>query len=195
MNHHKHHTHPAHADHKHHAHHHVHQSADMLLDGVPVAIVTVSDRASTGEYKDEAGPVLAAAVREVGGSVQSLVIVPDEHDRIVEALRCAEAEGVQLILTSGGTGCSPRDVTPEATQAFCKRMVPGIAELMRMRSLEITPRAVLSRAVAGLSDTCLVINLPGSPRAALENFGFVVEVLDHALKTLSGVKQSCARKL
>lgn len=152
-----------------------------------VAILTISDRCSAGEAEDKSGPALAESARGFGAQVAFSQIVPDEQKQI-EAVLCewADAGEVDVILTTGGTGIATRDVTPEATLAVVERQVPGIAEAMRAGSLNITPRAMLSRAVAGIRGKCLVINLPGSPKGAVECFEIISSVLEHAVDLLAG---------
>lgn len=158
------------------------------------AVLTVSDRSFRGERPDEGGPLVAGLLREAGFAVVKTAIVPDEQSLIETALReIADTGEVQLLVTTGGTGFAPRDVTPEATQAVCQRMVPGIPETMRYASLQITPRAMLSRAQAGIRGSTLIINLPGSPKAAKENIEAVLPALGHGLEMLSGRPTDCAK--
>jgi molybdopterin adenylyltransferase len=156
------------------------------------AILTLSDKGSRGERVDESGPVLTVWLAERGvRTVQSRVIA-DEFEQIVAVLtEWADADAADLILTTGGTGVSPRDVTPEATLQIVERVIPGLGELMRMKSLEKTPMASLSRAVAGIRNQSLIINLPGSPRGALENLEAVWPVLDHAVEKIRGGQEDC----
>ncbi len=147
-------------------------------------VITVSDRASQGVYADEAGPAACELLGAQGYNVTGTAIVPDEMAAIEQAIRDAAANDVALVVTSGGTGLSPRDVTPEATAKACDRMVPGLGEAMRAASAKITPFAWLSRATAGTLGRTLVLNVPGSPKAATENLEAVLVPLDHALKTL-----------
>jgi len=153
------------------------------------AVITVSDRASAGVYEDKTGPVLAEMLKEAGYDVREMLVIPDERDQIEAAFIRLADQGTALILSAGGTGLSPRDVTPEATAAVCQRMVPGIPEAMRAASLRITPRGMLSRSAAGIRDRSLIINLPGSPKAAKENLEAVLPALDHGLAILSGDKE------
>jgi len=156
-------------------------------------IITVSDRCFAGEREDLSGPALAACLREQGFELLSPVLVPDEQPRIQAALLAACAADAALVLTTGGTGFAPRDVTPEATLAVCEKQVPGIPEAMRAASLQITPRAMLSRAAAGIRGRTLIVNLPGSPRAALENLTPVLPAISHGLEMLrSEGPQDCA---
>ncbi len=156
------------------------------------AVVTVSDRASRGEREDGSGPVLAGLLSENGYDVVSFSIVPDEQGVIEAEFRRLVASDVALVLTTGGTGFSPRDVTPEATAAVCERMAPGIPEAMRAASMAITPRACLSREAAGICGRTLIVNLPGSPKAARENIEAVIGVIAHGLRILRGGPADCA---
>ncbi len=152
-----------------------------------VGILTVSDRASSGEYQDQSGPLIADMVaRELGWSVKKQSIVIDEIEAISQLLRQWSDEGVSLILTTGGTGFAPRDVTPEATLKVITRETPGISQALRLESLKITRHAMLSRAVAGIRKQSLIINLPGSPRAVKENLDVLIPVLPHALSLITG---------
>lgn len=155
-------------------------------------VITVSDRSFRGERPDTAGPQVAALLRAAGYEVGGVVIVPDERDEIAAALRAAAQEDIALIVTTGGTGFAPRDVTPEATMDVCERMAPGIGEAMRYASLQITPRAMLSRATAGILRRSLIVNLPGSPKAAKENLEAVLPTLEHGLEMLRGGPADCA---
>lgn len=158
------------------------------------AVLTVSDRSFRGERPDEAGPLVVHLLMEAGFSVTKTLTVPDERLRIEAALRnWSDREPVDLIVTTGGTGFSPRDVTPEATLAVCERLAPGIPEAMRYASLQITPRAMLSRAQAGIRRSTLIVNLPGSPKAARENLEAVLPSLQHGLEMLSGRPADCAQ--
>ncbi len=157
------------------------------------AVVTVSDRCFRGERPDGAGPAAAEMLEKAGYRVVETVLVPDEEERIRAALvRLADERDAALIVTSGGTGFSPRDVTPEATLAVCRRLTPGIPEAMRAASLAITPRAMLSRAAAGIRGRSLIVNLPGSPKAVRENLAAVLPALEHGLEMLRGGEADCA---
>lgn len=155
-------------------------------------VVTVSDRASAGVYEDETGPAVAAFLAGHGYEVAGTLVVPDDRPRIEAALKGAAERDAALVLTCGGTGFSPRDVTPEATEAVCERRVPGLPEAMRAASARITDRAWLSRATAGIRGRTLIVNLPGSPRAAVENLEAVVDPLAHGLDILRGGPATCA---
>ena len=151
------------------------------------AVITVSDRASAGVYEDKSGPAVAAMLKEAGYEVVYTSIVPDEQEKISEELiSCVDEKHCDLVITSGGTGLSPRDVTPEATRDVCEREVPGIAEAMRYHSLQITPYAMLSRAICMQRGNTIVINLPGSEKAARENWDGIVAALPHAVKMMAG---------
>lgn len=155
-------------------------------------VITVSDRSYRGQRPDEGGPLVARLLEEAGYQVDSVVIVPDEEPEIRRALMSAVTEDVALAVTTGGTGFAPRDVTPEATVAVCQRLAPGIPEAMRTASMAITPRGMLSRAAAGIRDRTLIINLPGSPKAARENLEAVLDALAHGLTMLRGEPMNCA---
>ena len=160
---------------------------------IQVAIVTVSDRSARGERADASGPALGEFIeRELQAHVAVRLIVPDEFEEIKATLEnLTQRKGLDLILTTGGTGCAPRDVTPEATRAVIQREAPGLAEQMRAQSMLVTPRAMLSRAVAGLAERCLIINLPGSPTGAVENLQAVAKALPHAVELLRGAALDC----
>ena len=149
------------------------------------AILTVSDRSYAGNREDLSGPVLGDAVQGAGWAVSVTAIIPDEIQQISDQLiMWADSGDIQIILTTGGTGFAPRDVTPEATEAVIDRQTPGLVEAMRAGSLKITSHAMLSRAAAGIRKNTLIINLPGSPKGALENFRIVAPVLPHAVQLL-----------
>jgi molybdenum cofactor synthesis domain-containing protein len=158
---------------------------------IDIGILTVSDRASRGEYKDKSGPMMA---RLIGDHTQWRIthktIVGDDLDSIKSILFSWCDQGVALILTTGGTGFAPRDLTPEATRLVIEREAPGIAEALRSESMKITKHALLSRAIAGIRGKTLIINLPGSPKAVKENLLFLFPVLPHALELISGTAGS-----
>jgi molybdopterin adenylyltransferase len=159
------------------------------------AVVVASDSRSDGQREDLTGPAAQAALAELGVGVVEVAVVPDEREALARKLiELCDRGDVLLILTAGGTGLAPRDVTPEATRDVIERDAPGLAELIRLRSLEITPHAALSRAVAGVRGRTLIVNLPGSPQAVREAIGFLAPVLPHALETVSGRAVECARK-
>jgi len=148
-------------------------------------ILTLSDRSARGERADASGPALAALIQAAGWSVVRQALLPDEESAIREILiSWADSDELDVILTTGGTGFSPRDVTPEATRAVIERDAPGLAEAMRLASLKITPHAMLSRVVTGIRKRALIINLPGSPKGAVENLQAIIAVLPHAVQLL-----------
>lgn len=162
---------------------------------IRAGIITASDKGYEGKRTDESGRVIMDLIRGIDAEAVDYKIVPDEREVIsLELIRMADVLEVDLILTTGGTGFSPRDITPEATLDIIDRQVPGIPEAMRLRSLEITPMAMLSRAVAGIRNRTLIINLPGSPKAVKECLEVVLPVLPHAIQILKGQTGECARK-
>lgn len=158
---------------------------------ISVGIITISDRASAGEYADAGGPALKAAVEKRGWDVLSEAVVPDDVAHIQEAVRSFSAEGCGLILTTGGTGISARDVTPEAIRAIMRVEIQGFGEAMRSRSMEVTPNAILSRALAAVVDRSLVLALPGKPSGAVECLGFVDGAIPHAVALVQERPTSC----
>jgi molybdenum cofactor synthesis domain-containing protein len=148
-------------------------------------IITVSDRSYAGLRPDLSGPALVAAVEHLGWQVRFTKIVPDNLEIIQSTLLEAVSSQVDIILTTGGTGFSPRDITPEATTGILERLAPGLAEGMRAESLKKTPHAMLSRGVCGIRGSTLILNLPGSPKAAVENFQVIMPVLAHAVELLT----------
>jgi molybdenum cofactor synthesis domain-containing protein len=151
-------------------------------------VITCSDAASRGEREDRSGPAVTELLVAHGFVVDETVIVPDDIPAIAQEIERATDAGIRLVVTTGGTGLSPRDVTPDATMTVCDRVVPGFGELMRMRSLERTSMAPLSRAQAATRGSALVVNLPGSPKGAVENLGAVLHLIPHALELLAGGK-------
>ena len=150
-----------------------------------VGILTISDRSARGERADLSGPALVQASSEQGWSVVQQAILPDDRESVSALLaQWADSNELDLVLTTGGTGFAPRDVTPEATLAVVERLAPGLAEAMRSASLQITPHGMLSRAAAGIRAHTLIVNLPGSPKAAVENFHVISPVLPHAIQLL-----------
>lgn len=157
------------------------------------AVITISDKGSRGERVDTSGPVLIEKLNTSGFEVIHSCIIPDEMQLIKETLvELSDRLKVNLVLTTGGTGFSPRDVTPEATEAVIERRTPGLTELARLESLKITPKAALSRATAGIRCKTLIINMPGSPKAAGEHLDVLLPVLDHGLDILLEKDSECA---
>ena len=159
-----------------------------------VAILTLSDKGHAGQRADASGAVIRTIVEGRGHTVTSYTLLPDDKAAIIEELARLCDNGVaDLVLTTGGTGFSPRDVTPEATLAVVERLCPGIPEAMRSCSLAITRRAMLSRAVAGIRKSSLIVNLPGSPKAVAECLEYAIEALEHGLEIMTGRGGECAR--
>ena len=155
---------------------------------IRAGILTVSDKGSRGQRVDTSGAAIREMLAEVGAVVQQYAVVPDEVEEIAAHLRLwSDDDSCDLILTTGGTGLSPRDVTPEATLSVVARLVPGMAEAIRQEGLRHTPRAMLSRAVAGVRGNTLIINLPGSEKAVRESLAFLLPVLEHAVETVKGL--------
>lgn len=155
---------------------------DDLKPSLILGIITVSDRSSQGQRPDASGPALVSKVTSQGWQVIRQTVIPDEIDQISAVLQeWANSGALDVILTTGGTGLSPRDVTPEATEAVVDRLIPGVAEAMRAASLQVTPHAMLSRGIAGVLGRTVIVNLPGSPKGALENLQVVLPVLGHAV--------------
>jgi molybdenum cofactor synthesis domain-containing protein len=154
-----------------------------------VAIITISDTVSRGERQDASGPALFARCKELDFTVVSTHLLPDDPAQIQSLLlKLADEQSVDVILTTGGTGLGPRDSTPEATQAIADRLVPGISEEMRRKGLEHTPRAMLSRGVAAIRRTTLILNLPGSPKGAVESLDAVAVLLPHSIQIIHGAR-------
>lgn len=156
------------------------------------AIITLSDKGYAGEREDKSGPLVREMIERAGYEVTEMVLLPDERMMIEEKLKelCDERE-TDLILTTGGTGFSPRDCTPEATLAVAERNAPGIAEAMRYASLQVTPRAMLSRGASVMRGKTLIINLPGSPKAVKENLEYILPSLSHGLEIMKGITGEC----
>jgi molybdopterin adenylyltransferase len=161
---------------------------------ISTAILTVSDKGSRGERIDGTGPAIRSQLEDKGYKIDYYKIIPDEKVDIEKELiyLCDEMK-VDLVLTNGGTGFSPRDVTPEATRNVIEKYVPGFGEAMRMKSLEITPRAMLSRTISGIRGKTLIVNLPGSPKAAIENLQVILPALPHGIEILTGSASECGR--
>ncbi|NPV76747.1 MAG: molybdopterin adenylyltransferase [Anaerolineae bacterium] len=158
---------------------------------IKIGILTISDRSSRKEREDLSGPALQKIANDQGWHVERLAVIPDELEEIKNTLIhwCDEAK-LHLILTTGGTGFAPRDITPEATLQVIQKIAPGIAEAMRSESLKKTPHAMLSRSVAGIRGNSLIINLPGSPKAAVENLQVILPVMPHAIELIGGLPEA-----
>jgi molybdopterin adenylyltransferase len=168
-------------------------SSAGLSRPIKAAVVTLSDKASAGLRVDGSGPVLQELLQAMGVEVYEPIVIPDEQRQIETVLvTLADAEGFDLVLTTGGTGLGPRDRTPEATRVVIDRLAPGFVEAMRAQSMEVTPHAMLSRAVAGTRGKTLIINMPGSPKACREHFQVIAPALEHAVQTLRGEAIECA---
>ena len=164
-----------------------------MTEAIRVAVLISSDKGAKGEREDLSGPAIAEKLQGLA-EVVATAVVPDNKDLILEKLiYFADRQKVDIVFTSGGTGLAPRDVTPEATLLACERIVPGITDAMRLKSFEVTDRAMLSRAVAGTRGKTLIINLPGSPKAVKECLDVFLPVIEHAVETLRGEAYECAR--
>lgn len=159
---------------------------------ISVAVLTLSDKGSRGEREDLSGPLIGEMMRQIGAEVKYYEILPDEKEMIREKL-IEYAGRADVILTTGGTGLSPRDVTPDATREVIDREIPGMAEIMRAAGMRKTPRSMLSRAVAGVRGRTLIVNLPGSPKAVRENLEVILEIIPHAVEKMKGDTAECAR--
>jgi len=157
-------------------------------------IITVSDKGSRGEREDLSGPVIKELITPLPAEVKFYTVIPDDHDIIAATMReCADNRALDLIVTTGGTGVSRRDVTPEATREVIEKEIPGMSEVMRLEGLKKTPHAMISRAVVGIRRRSLIINLPGSPRAVRENLSALLPALSHALSKIKGDETECAQ--
>ena len=161
---------------------------------IRVGVVTISDRGYRGEREDTSGEVIHKMVQGLGAEIAFSTVVPDEQEEIQKVLiQGADEMGLDLIVTTGGTGVSPRDVTPEATLEVIEREIPGFAEVMRMEGLKKTPHAMISRAVCGVRGRTLIVNLPGSPKAVQEGLEVIMPVLPHAIAKIQGDPSECGR--
>jgi len=160
---------------------------------IKVAVLTLSDKGSRGEREDISGPTIAKMIKKIKGEVTHYEVLPDEKMQIKKKL-LSLCNKVDLILTTGGTGVSPRDVTPEATLEVITHEIPGIAEAMRQEGLKKTPYAMISRAVAGIRGRSIIINLPGSPKGVKESLSVILPVIPHAIEKIKGSKAECGRK-
>ena len=157
-----------------------------------VGVLTISDKGARGDRQDKSGAVIREILPSIAARIVNYDVIPDEKEPIVARLvKWADEDDLDIIITTGGTGLTPRDVTPEATLAVVDRIVPGFAEAMRAESLKKTPHAMLSRAVAGTRGKCLILNLPGSPKAVRECLEVILPALPHAVETLKGQSDEC----
>ena len=157
-----------------------------------VGVLTISDKGARGDRQDKSGAVIREILPSIAARIVNYDVIPDEKEPIVAGLvKWADEDDLDIIITTGGTGLTPRDVTPEATLAVVDRIVPGFAEAMRAESLKKTPHAMLSRAVVGTRGKCLIINLPGSPKAVRECLEVILPALPHAVETLKGQSDEC----
>ncbi len=159
------------------------------------AVITCSDKSSQGLREDRSGPYIEEFLRDAGFEIADRIIISDDKETIkTNLLHFTDERGCDLVITTGGTGFSPRDNTPEATKEIIRREVPGIGEMLRAESYKLTKRAYLSRSVCGIRDRSLIINLPGSPKAVKENLSFLDDVLDHGLKLLQNLDADCGEE-
>ena len=179
----------------------IHTGDEMKLLPTPAdlplraAVITLSDKGSHGEREDKSGPLIVEMLTATGYKVEEALLLPDDAAQLkTQLLRLADARQVNLILTTGGTGFAPRDITPEVTLSVAERNAPGIAEAMRYHSLTITPRGMLSRAASVLRGKTLIVNLPGSPKAVKENLEYILPSLAHGIRLAAGLDGECARK-
>lgn len=160
---------------------------------IRAAVITISDRGSRGEREDLSGQEIVKMLSTIGAEAVYTTIIPDEKETIKKTLiECADNKNLELILTTGGTGVGPRDVTPEATQEVIEKEVPGMAEAMRRESMAITPYAMISRAIVGIRGESLIVNLPGSPKGVRENLSVILPALTHAIEKIRGDQAECA---
>jgi len=160
---------------------------------IRAAIVTLSDKGAKGEREDESGTTIREMITSIGATIEHYEILPDEKQDIIVLLkRLSDTGSIDLIVTTGGTGVAPRDVTPEATREVIERELPGMAEAMRAESLKKTPHAMLSRSVVGIRKQTLIVNLPGSPKAVRENLAVILPALPHAIDKMKGDLSDCA---
>ena len=175
----------------------MHEHKEEIKEERPftAAVITLSDKGARGERVDESGPAAAQMLQDAGYEILETLILPDEPELLkTELIRLADEVQADLVVTSGGTGFSLRDQTPEATLAVADRNAPGIAEYIRMRSMQLTNRAMLSRGASVIRKGTLIVNLPGSPKAERESLEFILDSLDHGLKILRGSASECARQ-
>ena len=171
--------------------HDAHRAPSEQKMQIQVGIITISDRASAGDYRDLGGPALRKVAKKAGWQILSEAIIPDDADRIQQTIHSFSRQGCGLILTTGGTGVGPRDVTPEAIRAVMRVELPGFGEVMRVESMKMTPNSILSRSLAAIVDDSLVIALPGKPSGAVECLGFVHGAILHGVAVAQRVPTSC----
>lgn len=165
---------------------------DKEIVSFTAAVITLSDKGYAGEREDKSGPLIYQMLKEAGYDVKEILLLPDDRKQLEGSLcRLADEQNVDVIFTTGGTGFSERDITPEATIAVCDRMATGIAEAIRQYSLSITDRAMLSRATSGIRKKTLIVNLPGSPKAVRESLEYILPALGHGLGILKGTDGEC----
>ena len=170
------------------------ENSERMESPFTAAVITLSDKGARGEREDRSGPAAAEMLEAAGYEIAEMLLIPDEPEMLKkELIRLADERRVDLVVTSGGTGFSLRDRTPEATMAVADRNAPGIAEYIRLRSMEVTDRAMLSRGVSVLRKGTLIVNLPGSPKAVRESLDFILSALDHGIRILRGSASECAR--
>lgn len=159
---------------------------------IKVGILTISDKGARGEREDKSGHILSSMISQINGIVDAYEVIPDEKEIIRgKLIDYADQKRLDLILTTGGTGVSPRDVTPDATSEVIEREIPGMAEVMRIEGLKSTPFSIISRAVVGIRGGSLIVNLPGSPKGARENFEVILPSLPHAISKIKGSNEDC----
>ena len=161
------------------------------MNQITVGVITISDRAAEGAYEDLGGPAVKESAIGFGWQLLAEAIIPDDIARIQETIRSFSAQGCGLILTTGGTGAAPRDVTPEAIRAIMRVELPGFGEVMRAQSMQLTPNALLSRCLGAVVDQSLVIALPGKPQGAVDCLGFIAGAVPHSVKIAQGIPTSC----
>jgi len=161
---------------------------------IKVAVLTMSDKGSRGEREDQSGKLICEMVKDISGNVVAHEIIPDERELIEERLKYfADDMGIDLVVTTGGTGVSPRDVTPEATRNVIEREIPGLAEVMRAEGCKKTIRAAISRGIVGIRGGTLIINLPGSPKGVVESLGVILSTIPHVIEKMRGDESECGQ--
>ena len=170
--------------------------SDQPLKSVNARVITMSDSRSSGERVDTVGPMLVAELSKLGAVTENPIVIPDEKTVLIETLlKLADEDCIDLIITTGGTGLTPRDVTPDATREVITREIPGFGELMRYEGGRHTPKAYISRGIAGIRERSLIINVPGSERGAMQSIGILLPILPHTLETIRGDSRECGKRL